>query len=332
MPTTLHPPRSLPVRELVVPLLSVLAVAVMPLLVWSRLPDPVAIHWSLDGRPDGSAPLVVDAVLLAVVTALVTLLPLLAVGRADRRTARTMLALSHGMGVFFILLRWSTIDRNLDVMVWTDAGAIGLLDLVVMFVIASPSALLGWWLGGRHPDLPRPVRDVPNVTLPSDGRLLWTGRQGSQVARLLGPALLALGGGFTALRIAAETLVVGGTLMLVGLALWWFTSIAVSVGPAGMKVRFGPLGWPRIHVPLEAIVGIEVEDVEPLAFGGWGYRVVPGARAVVIRRGVGLRVRRSGQPDLVVTVDDAATAAGVLAAHVAQHREGEGERGSTGQV
>jgi len=329
MPTMLNPPRSLPAREMVVPLLSVIVVAVMPLFVWSRLPDPVAIHWGLDGRPDGSAPLVVDVVLLAVVTALVTLLPLLSVGRADRRTARTMLALSHGMGVFFILLRRSTIDRNLDAVVWTDAGAIGLLDLVVMFVGALPAALVGWWLGGRHPDLPRPVRDVLHVTLPSDGRLLWTGRQGSQVARLVGPALLALGAGLTALRIASETLMVGGALMLVGLVLWWFTSIAVAVGPAGLKVRFGPLGWPRIHVPLEAIDGIEVEDVEPLAFGGWGYRVVPGARAVVIRRGIGLRVRRSGQPDLVVTVDDAATAAGVLAAHVAHHREG--ERGSTGQ-
>jgi hypothetical protein len=316
VPTVLHPPRSLPPRELVVPVLALLAAVVLPLFAWQRLPDPVAIHWGLDGRPDGSAPLVVDAVLLVVFTALVTLLPLLAVGRGDRRTARTMLALSHGMGAFFALLRWRTLELNLDAAVWTEAGSLSLLHLLWMTLLAAPFALLGWWLGGRHPDLPSAVREPVRHVLPADGQLVWVGHEAWTVARRLGPALIATGGVITALRVASEMIVIGSTLMLVGVLLWWFTSITVAAGPAGLKVRFGPLGWPVIRVPLAAVERVTVEDVEPLAYGGWGYRVMPGVRAVVIRRGVGLRVTRTGQPDLVVTIDDAASAAGVLAAHL----------------
>ena len=320
MATTLHPPRSLPARELVVPALAVLAAVVLPLLVWSRLPDPIAIHWGLDGRPDGSAPLVVDVVLFAVLTVLIALLPLVAVVRAHRDAARTMLTLSHGMGAFFALLRWRTLELNLDVASWEAAGSLTLLDIGLLLGLAAPFGLMGWWLGGLHPELPRAVREVVPQTLPSDGQLVWVGHQAWSVARVAGPALILAGGFTTAVRVAAETLILGGTLVLVGVLLWWFTTITVATGPAGLKVRFGPLGWPAIRVPLAAIEGIEIEDVEPMAYGGWGYRVMPGVRAVVIRRGVGMRVRRAGQPDLVVTVDDAATAAGVLAAHLATER------------
>jgi hypothetical protein len=229
------------------------------------------------------------------------------------------------MGAFFVLIRWRTLEANTDAAVWTDAGSLALLDLTLLLLLAAPIALLGWWLGGHHPDVPRTVHAVRPLQLPPDGRLVWVGRQTWAMARVLAPVLVTTGGFLTAFRVVAETLILGGTLVLVGVLLWWFTAITVAVGPAGLKVRFGPFGWPVIRVPLAAIEGIEVEAVEPLAYGGWGYRVMPGVRAVVIRRGVGLRIRRTGRPDLVVTVDDAGTAAGVLAAHLEAHRSGSGE-------
>lgn len=316
MATTLHPPRSLALRELAVPVLATLVAVALPLLAWSELPDPVAIHWGLDGRPDGSASLVVDVVLMAVLIGLVALLPLVAVLRGDRATARTMLALSHGMGAFLAVLRWRTVELNRGVDVWTEAGSLTLLDIALLLVAAAPFALLGWWLGGKHPELPQSLHTVAPLPLPADGQLVWVGRQSWSVARVLGPALVAVGGLVTAVRVAPETLILGATLMLVGVLLWSATSIAVAAGPAGLKVRFGPLGWPAVRVALADVERVEVVDVEPLAYGGWGYRIVPGVRAVVIRRGVGLRIGRRARPDLIVTVDDAATAAGVLAAHL----------------
>ena len=49
-----------------------------------------------------------------------------------------------------------------------------------------------------------------------------------------------------------------------------------------------------------------VEEISPLSYGGWGYRGRPGVRAFVIRKGDGVRLARTGKPDVVVTVDDAA--------------------------
>ena len=321
MTSTLHPPRPrVPVRELAVPALATLVVALAPLLVWSRLPDPIAIHWGIDGTPDGSAPLIVDLVLLAVTTALIGVLPVLSAATADRRVARLLVGLAHGMAGLFVALRVRTLQLNVDAPSWDAAGPLTLADVGLMLVAVAPLFALGWWLGGRHPEVVRATRPVTVPELPADGRLVWVGHQSWPVGRVLGPVLVALGGAVTALRVAPETLLLGATLASAGVALWWFTSITVAVGPAGLKVRFGPFGWPRVRVPIAAVEHVEVEDVEPMAYGGWGYRVMPGVRAVVIRRGPGLRIRRAGGADLVVTVDDAATAAGVLAAHRAAAR------------
>ena len=81
--------------------------------------------------------------------------------------------------------------------------------------------------------------------------------------------------------------------------------------------RFGPLGGFRSRVPLDEVARVTAEVVEPLAYGGWGYRIIPGVRAVIVRQGPGLRVDRIDGPSLVVTVDDAGVAAGVLRAHLA---------------
>lgn len=324
---TVPPPTRprIPRRELVVPTVAVAVAVVAPLLVAARLPDPVAIHWGFDGRPDGSGPLVLDVTLLAVATAVVSLLPLWSAARADGRAARLLVALAHGMAGLFILLRLRTLHANLDAADWTAAGALTTFDLLLVAAAVLPLGALGWWLGGRHPALARARHTVAPVTLPTDGQLVWVGTQTWPAGGALALVLVVGGGLLSALRVAPEALTAGAVLVVAGLLVRLLTSITVAVGPSGLVVRFGPLGWPRVRVPLADVNAVEVEDVEPMAYRGWGYRAMPGVRAVVIRRGVGLRVRRSGRPDLVVTVDDAADAAGVLAAHRAAGRDGSEE-------
>ena len=325
MPTTLHPPRTpVPRRELVLPLLAVVYAAVEPWRLRARLPDPIASHWGMNGMPDASAPLVVDALVMLVATALVAMVPLLAAGGADRRDARVLVAVGQGIAAFFLLLRHRTLTLNVDAAVWSDAGALTLADLGVLVLLVLPAAALGWWFAGARPERVRQVRAPARVALPSDAALTWLGHQSWPFGRLLGPLLAAGGAVLAAVRVTPDGLIIGATLALTGLVVWALTSITVAVGPAGLRVRFGPLGWPGVRVPLEGITGVELEDVDPLSYGGWGYRILPGVRAVVVRRGEGLRIARAGRPDLIVTVDDAATAAAVLAAHVEARGSGSG--------
>jgi len=77
----------------------------------------------------------------------------------------------------------------------------------------------------------------------------------------------------------------------------------------------GPAGWPRSRIALNEVATATAVNVEALgSFGGWGWRRVPGALGVVLRSGEALRVERKEGHALVVTVDDAATAAALLTA------------------
>lgn len=95
--------------------------------------------------------------------------------------------------------------------------------------------------------------------------------------------------------------------------------IRVRADASGFTVR-GLLGWPRIRVPLREIAGVTLVEVNPLShFGGWGIRMgLTGRRTgVVLRAGEAIEVARRSGRSLVVTVDDARAAAGVLATHLA---------------
>jgi hypothetical protein len=65
-------------------------------------------------------------------------------------------------------------------------------------------------------------------------------------------------------------------------------------------------------VPMAEITRAEVEDISPMSYGGWGYRIRPGVRAVVVRGGPSLRLVRTDKADLVLTVDDPQTGAGLV--------------------
>lgn len=136
----------------------------------------------------------------------------------------------------------------------------------------------------------------------------------------------------------AVIIAVSATLLILVPALvsgaWWLLGLAaflvllmvatfavrVVVDPTGLRVA-GPLGWPRVRVPIEEVEAVATAEVSALReFGGWGYRVafsgpLVGAKGFVLRSGPAIVVtRRSGRVELVV-VDDAATGAALLEAY-----------------
>jgi hypothetical protein len=305
-------------RERVLPLVATAFVLVAPWLLRGRLPDPVATHWGFDGRPDGRAPFVVDALLPVVLALLAATVPLRAAARADRAVARMLVATGHGLAALAVGLRVVTLRANLDAASWQDAGDVGGLTVLGMLVLAVVIGSIGWALAAWRPEQPVPARTVRPLDLAPGTSPVWNGRADGRFVALL-PLLLIAVAVVVRLVVPAPGDRLAFVLLLVA-CLGALTSMHVTatVGPRGLTVRFGYLGAPRLRVPLERITAVRVEDVEPMRYGGWGYRMMPGVRAVVIRRGPGLRVERVGRPALVVTVDDADRGAALLTTLIAR--------------
>jgi hypothetical protein len=302
--------------EALLPAAAIAVTSGLPLAYRGRLPDPIATHWGSSGLPDGSLPLIVDHVLMAVLVAIMTIGLLWAAGRADHVMARLLVATSSGLAALFLLLRWWTLEANVGATEWTEAAAMTVSGGVLVLVASLLGGAFGWWAARGRPDRVTPSERIEATRLEAGEQLVWLGRQDAILGRAaVGVALLVAVAVVLASPVpvpAVAALVVGFVAVIV----MTFTSIRVAIGPAGLLIRFGPLGFPRLRVAAADIVEVRVEHVEPLAFGGWGYRVVPGTRAVVIRRGEAMRVVRRSAPDLVVTIDGARIAAGVLAAQI----------------
>ena len=150
--------------------------------------------------------------------------------------------------------------------------------------------------------------------------MTWSRRCASRGFALLafGVALMlaAVGvGTVIALSGSGEPTWVGWLVAVVGLVIgvfgWLLSSLTVRVTDDSFVVAFGPFGWPRQVIALAEIRDVAAIVVEPMEWGGWGYRWIPWAHAsaAVIRRGPGIALSLSGGRRFAVTVDDAVAGA-----------------------
>lgn len=305
------------IGEEVLPNLAVLVTLVAPLSVWNRLPDPVASHWGLSGVPDASLPRVADTAVVCVAAAAVAYGPIVAARFPMPRSQARLLVGAAGFGsVLLAGVRIASVRANLDAPTWEAASALSGWSVLVALAAALLAGLVGALAAGSRPDLPPPVTEAPDrVTVAPGEAVVWVG--GASGRKLVVVSALLLVGAALAVVFAPpepRTILVV-VLPVVALAVAAFGQVRVTAGPRGLTVACGWLGWPRLRVPIEDVADVVVEDVAPMSYGGWGLRQVPGATAVVVRRGEGLRIERRGGRAFVVTVDDAARAAGVLLAH-----------------
>jgi hypothetical protein len=139
----------------------------------------------------------------------------------------------------------------------------------------------------------------------------WTGR--AHLTWWLPLVLIAIGVVIVVSARSVAGALPSAVLLLVYLAFGW---IRVSVDARGLRIRYGLLPWPVTSVPLHDMRRVERIDLRPLDWGGWGYR---GSRkafrraAVVLRGGDAIKLQLTDGSEFAVTVDDAATGAGVLA-------------------
>jgi len=153
----------------------------------------------------------------------------------------------------------------------------------------------------------------------------WTGRCASRGFALLGLGLaLVLGavgvGTVIALHGSGAPTWVGWFVATVGVAAgvlaWVVSSLEVRLTAETFTVAFGPFGWPRRVIDLADVAEASAIIVEPMEWGGWGYRWIPWAHAsaAVVRKGPGIAlVLRDGR-QFAVTVNDAVNGAKLTSA------------------
>ncbi|UJP38615.1 DUF1648 domain-containing protein [Cellulomonas palmilytica] len=300
--------------------LALMAVAALLVLSWrDELPERIATHWGTDG-PDGFSSFAGAFVPLLIGVAVCTGQWAFAFWRGhDGVTRRGLIATSAGLGALFAVVETGTLasQRGLaDGALAPGETSTVVLGLVVAVVVAG----LAFLLAPADPPMPAqgPVdADARRVPLSRSQRAAWSRTVGSPTALVPAGAAVAM---TTVLAVVldewAALLIPFGLAVLLAATLLW----RVTVDSRGLEAR-SVVGWPRVRVPVDEVERADVVQVQPLRqFGGWGYRLGRDGRSgLVLRAGEAIEVRRTGSRVLVVTVDDAATAAALLNT-LADHR------------
>ena len=315
--------------------LTLIALASIVVLAWlPEVPDPAAIHWGRDGA-DGFGPRWTPLVLLiglgggvivlfACIALLSHRLPQRGSGAPTPKpqwsaTARLLGAVSLGEAGMVAMLAIATTAAQRGLADAADAADITPW-VPAFFVVMIGLAVAGWFLqpAVRVSSDPSGTAATP-LPLADHERAVWM--KTVTIARI----------GQVVLSIGAFVVVAMSVLLLArGIAAGWITaavalllivligtglSFRVRASAAGLRVR-STAGWPRLEIPGASISSVRAIQVDPFAeFGGWGYRIgTDGRRGFVLRAGDALEVTRIDGRVFVITVDDAATAASVLAA------------------
>ncbi|WP_062303952.1 DUF1648 domain-containing protein [Demequina subtropica] len=286
------------------------------------VPDPAATHWGASG-PDGFS----SPTLVPVMTGLVGGVLPIALGSSVLRSIRrgergfvlrllpaVALGLATLMGV--LMVGSLAIQRGLSDAV--DAPSI-LPVLGWGLGAALALGLVGWFAQPRHEATAAPAAPARPLALAPGERAVWVGRSEMRAA-----ALAAIVAGVVVATLAAVAnwvvgdaavaIVVSILALVLAFAAASFTVFHVRVDSSGLTVR-SAARLVRMRVPVEDVASAAAIEVSGLSqYGGYGIRHIPGATAVVLRSGQALEVTRRSGRRFVVTLDDAGTAAAVLAA------------------
>ncbi len=280
-------------------------------LAWHRLPEPMASHWSLGGKADAALPrLAMLAIcgglaLFAATGAWIATRP--APGR--HKSIGPACAMATFIGVLSAGLSALTIVLNLDAPDWYGARSMPVLVLIAG--IAGCSALAAFV--SRRARALEPAVAVGSAVRPSIGlgateRAMWVSTAHNDWMVLFAVAL----GGVTAALLAVGPSWIAATIGVTAIACAAFARIRVQIDERNVRIAFGPWGFPRMRVPLARVREARAIELAPLSWGYRGSLRIGGRAAIIVRRGEAVELRLDGGEILSITVDDAATGAGLV--------------------
>ncbi|MFF2013740.1 DUF1648 domain-containing protein [Streptomyces sp. NPDC058195] len=320
-------------------MLALVADLTLFLVFRDRLPERVASHFTGGGRADqymGRDWYVLFSVLAFAVTGASWLLMAARwelYGRARQWLVASGFALAGFLGWLMAAALLANLDAatgprgealSVSLPMWHFAAALGAAALAggagmaLAALRPAPEPLAGSGPGEGGPGGGGQTADGARIAL-TDGEVAgWARGAGSRWSLPLIVLLVVAG--------LAQTLLwrwdVGLPLLAAGLLLAAFARVYVVVDRRGITVS-GMLRWPRVRVPLDRIESAGSRHISPFAeFGGWGYRVRPGGRGVVLRSGEGIVATLADGRKFAVTVDDSKTGAALLNTLVDRRRAG----------
>ncbi|EST37267.1 hypothetical protein N566_13960 [Streptomycetaceae bacterium MP113-05] len=282
---------------------------------YDRLPGQIATHFSGGGDADGfmSRPTALwfAGGLLVGLGLLFTVLTTVA---QDSSGSRLVTAIGVGTAVTLGYPLILTVLINSDVQDPADVR-LPMWHVAVLLFSGVSTGALAWWTVGAGPR-PVPKAPVPSLRLAEGEAAAWS-RTTVFRPMLFVAGAVALTGLFA---VAFASWWAGLPLLVLSLSCVAFTGVRVTVDRCGLAVTSTVLPRPRLTLPLGTIGGAGSVQVNALGdFGGWGYRIRPNRRGVVLRSGEALSVRTTGGREYVVTVDDSTTAAALLNGLVDRH-------------
>lgn len=281
-----------------------------------HLPPVLASHWSDLGPADGvmtvaqfltvALTMTGGAAIAAVVLSLVD-----SVSVPSRRIGLLVAGIVAGAGaeswlVSAVLTARAGDPNEVVLGAWSLLGVVGAAyGLIPFFVAPKPK--------------PRPASQdsIPRIDLPAGQNVAWSR---SITANLFLWACLVLVA--TGIVIVATAGVSDGVprsvLGLVALAagvivLASLSRLQITADWRGLRVVSVLSRITLKRIRLEDIATLEVSTLVPSEWGGWGYRVVPGRSALILRRGPGLIITTVDQKQFAVTLDDPEVPAALLA-------------------
>ncbi|MEZ4323833.1 MAG: DUF1648 domain-containing protein [Polyangiales bacterium] len=313
----------------VVLVVSAVILAVLPLglgLYWAPdLPEPMASRWDLAGAPLGrTSQLTFLAIMSALALPGALLVAWAGLARSARRWVRVALA---GFGAFNAMplgaLSIVATSMQRGVASWRDGhGPSWVVLVAIMIGSAVLAALLaalanGWPEDARHTQSRAPI--AASVGLGADEHAVWSRRISNRWLYLFAAPLfvMAAGLGRTEPLAAAATAALG--LLCVETA-----TCLVTVDRRGLSMRWGTSGLWRHVIPLGDILRAGSIHVQPIVWGGWGYRgslFIMKRAAMVMRGGPGVHLELTGGREFALTVNDPETAAGLINDLVARRAE-----------
>ncbi len=335
------PVHGVPLPRLVLGVVVVPAVLLGGALLWissvrPRIAEPMAIHWDAAGQVNGTATLgsflVIPVVMALVLWALGALM--LLAGRTSRvrfRYQRWAMVWCCTSTAFVTGLLVLTVQANLDRTAAT--ATLPPITIVALLLVAALGGLVGWALAGRPVAVPAFAgvtgAVAPGVTPLASGPLaaatvrvlepgehpVWERHLFSTVLTVLTASMVVVGLALIPIVLLAAIIVLVTSLCCLPLS-----SITTIVDEQGLLVRFGPFGFPSKRIPLAEIAAVQADHIEPIEWGGWGYRDAPGRSAAVLRGGPGIVVDLIDGRRFAVTIDDPEEGVALLTAYL--HRAG----------